>query len=725
MTNGAHSRRIWLASFAAPGWEDSQATLVRSARELGEFSGTIEWTIARFRQARPFHVSPHFEASLGNETLGLWRPLVILDELRKLPDGDVVVYHDAGQGYWGDHTFRASIAPVIEWTVDCNGGMLPGVWLPEDGRNARWTTRRCFRVMDCDTERFWSTPQVQAIYSVWQRNERTMAFVESWLSACLEVHGDPPPHEVRRENFEDFAEDRGAQSILTNLVIRAGGSCFGRAHETTSAVTHPAHSRIPASDIGNLCARIAQERSVRTAIASRSEAATDPHCRPALFTSIPPRLDRRSVDGFAIGEEYQAECIASWRRCGFDIYSVHYRDELTTLRRHEGVTYVEAERWEDDDPDEMKPSLRSILSAVKRSGADVPGIVNSDILLLNPPGWVEVIQREIADSVIVVTRYETNDIDRTCVGWAPWGFDVLFFDPAYIDRLEYCGMRMGESWWDYWLPLSLYFEGATLKHVEDCIALHHDHPIVSSKKIHEFGQRFLLALTRTAEAETLRGQTSRRTRFYDYCRYRFPLEAARTGLPAADSTMSLANVMNPTVWAGICAITRNNRLEVVAKRDPHHRLLADLTLRTAQRATQQRTDYSAGNDHGSLANHPAVVYSRELSQTWSYRLDTWVGNLARRIRGRPQKSLPRIETVGDAIAFVRQLDARVIWSLAGFFRWVHNLVCRRRQNLTRRRRAAAENTAVAPELAPLVGKAVGDRIEPSREARRNRANYFH
>jgi hypothetical protein len=696
--------QAWLVSLAMPGDENRQRSLVQSTRRHGEFAGTVEWSLDRATALDVFHRNAQLRDLLPNPKLALWKPAIILEQLRAIPDGDVVVYHDVGQGFWGEHTLRMSIAPVIEWAVAQNGGLLPGAWLPEDGRNARWTTRYCFATMECDEERFWSTPQIQTTYSIWHRNRRTLEFVEAWLSACLAVYGAPASSKTLDENFSDFVEDRGAQSILTNLAVRANVECFGRPCETTSAITHPSYSRIPATDIGNLRVRIGREQDLHSTKGARAGSLTHPNTerqstagRIALFTSIPPRLDRRSVDGISIGDRYQAECIQSWLRCGFEIYSVHYRDELPKLRRYEGVTYVAAERSEREDPREMKPSLRIVMEVVKRSGVEVPGIVNSDILLLNSPGWVDAIRREITKSVIAVTRYETNDIDRTCIGWAPWGFDVIFFDPFYIDRLQYCDMRLGECWWDYWLPLSLYFEGAALKHVEDFVALHQDHPIVSSNKIHEYAERFIAWLALLADADRSRSQETRVTETYDICQYRFPIEAARIGVSVGRSYRFLTEVVNPTVWAIICMIARANPLEVVPKDNAHHRLLADVMLRAVQHSAQlqQRLD-------DLVSMHPTVVHARGLSQSWSYRFDWWLGNVVRRLRGKPPKLSPRIETLDQASLFMRELDRRPIWALAGPLRYARTLVAPRNRNATSQQlnQQSTQSSALTPRTSP-------------------------
>lgn len=680
-------RSAWLLSFAPRGCEASERALAETALAVGGLDGVRRSDPDRLQSLAVFRNHPRLLERCADPSLGLWKPAVILEELRKVPAGDVVLYHDVGRGYWGDHAFQSSVEPLLDWTVRENGGVFPGVWLPEDGRNARWTTRACFRVMGCDESRFWSTPQLQTTYSVWQHNERALALLEAWLAACIAVYdpASPPPFAAE---FEEFETDRGAQSVLTTLAVKRNVASFGRPHETTSVRNHPAFAPIPATDIGAMLARIARERRIA---ADGHASPAPPAARPgggsigsqpdrvdALFTSVPPRMERSSPDGFSIGRSYQEDCIRSWRASGFTVYSIHFEEELATLERFDGVTYVGVRRTEDDPPAEVKPSLKAMLRVIEEVGAGLSGLINSDILLVEAPGWTDVVRSEVAGSVIAFTRYETNDVDRTCVGWAPWGFDLIFFDRKFIGSLRYCGMRIGETWWDYWLPLWMHFAGAEIKHVEDCVALHLDHKVVSNAKVQNYGRRFLSLLTAEAEAQKRRGESSRLTQFHDYCLYRFAIGAEQLGFTDPDSYEFVTMILNPTVWTGILALLRRHRLDVIVKDNLHHRFLASFMLRSAQYAEQARNRLVSADlqlkqaattiaalelTAGKAALDEILVRANDTVASWPYRFDFWLGNIVRGFYGKPPKAPRSIETPGDAIGLIEDLKRRVVWKV--------------------------------------------------------------
>jgi hypothetical protein len=139
--------------------------------------------------------------------------------------------------------------------------MLPGVYIPECGRNREWTKRECFVLMRCDESRYWDHPQVQATYSVWQKSPHAEALLDEWLRWCTTpgvLSDDIVLPQVR--NFPDFIDHRHDQSVLTNLVIQSGLKCYG-----SPDVTLPG-----SKDIDNLIDRIqGRELSLRCRVLKR------------------------------------------------------------------------------------------------------------------------------------------------------------------------------------------------------------------------------------------------------------------------------------------------------------------------------------------------------------------------------------------------------------------------------------------------------------------------
>lgn len=685
--------------------EGRETTLVESALETGGIDRAVVWDWARLAGLEMFRSHPRLMQACDHG-LELWKPAIIEAQLREIAPGDMLLYHDPGKGFWGDHALRTSVRPLIDWALSCNDGVLPGVWVPELGRNRRWTTRACFRRMGCDAAEYWDSPQLQTTYSLWRHDRHSLDLIEAWRRACIEVYGRPGGEGGGAgADFHDFAADRGSQSVLTNLAVARGLRSFGEPHESTIAAHHPAAEPVPASDIDNLLARIAIEyaapRARRNAPAPRKAAP-----RRALFTSIPPRLDRQSAHATPIGQAYQQRCIASWVACGFEIYSVHYAGEDVGDSRFDGVTRIEVARGDGDSPGEVKPTLEAILGVVSDVGAEISGIINADILLCEDPGWVAALDAEVPGSVVVFTRIETDGVDREVIGGPPWGYDLIFFDRGYVAGLTYCGMRMGECWWDYWLPLALVFEGARFKFARDPVCVHQTHLNGSFARFHVYGGRFYAWLMHAAEEQVAGGRPGEKRKFVEYCKYRFAL-GDHLPRDRQDAPYDFINeIFCITVWAWLCRLMRLGAVELIAKPGTHHRFVTDSLLRAIDHIEHDKVRRTFAGESGVAHDQVLIELERELTRftpvweerlaraagpcaaagagaapaagaepqlqrlealirnagmigvLWPVRVDMGARNLFRRLRGKPRFVPPNFSDPRAAIAWVRQVRRR-------------------------------------------------------------------
>ena len=226
--NGNDDRRYvstTLVSFASQEFRPQQAYLSRSAINVG-IDRVISWNDERLRRESFFH--DHRDVFQQKTGFGcwLWKPYIIRYELSKLLEADLLIYWDVGRRRY-PHRFELSPKPLLLWCLE-NDGIFPGLWVPQYGPNKRWTKRDCFVAMNCDTAAYWDHPQVQATFSIWQKNSKALAFIEEWLTWCQkpEVISDDP-NRLGLPNFDEFVAHRHDQSVLTNLVIKRQLNCFG------------------------------------------------------------------------------------------------------------------------------------------------------------------------------------------------------------------------------------------------------------------------------------------------------------------------------------------------------------------------------------------------------------------------------------------------------------------------------------------------------------------
>jgi hypothetical protein len=242
--------RVKLLSFATPRFFAQQTSLNRSARKNG-ITDIAVWNDTELRKTAFYRAHQKILDVPKGAGLWLWKPYLICEELDRLAVGDFLVYYDVGRR-WMPHTLSTPLAPLLRWCETENGGILPGVYVPEYGANMNWTKRECFVLMGCDSPTYWEHPQIQATFSVWQRLPRVVDFAAHWLDWCLKpgtlddrvTMSDPP-------NFPGFRAHRHDQSIITNLALKLGVNCYGDPYRV-----------LPRSkDINNLVDRIAGRES--------------------------------------------------------------------------------------------------------------------------------------------------------------------------------------------------------------------------------------------------------------------------------------------------------------------------------------------------------------------------------------------------------------------------------------------------------------------------------
>lgn len=139
----------------------------------------------------------------------LWKPYYILETLKQLQDGDILLYLDSGDMFFGD--IRKFL--ITELTDR-------HIILTESGNIQKdYTKRDCFIDMDCDGEEYWNTKQVEAGVIAMKNSAKTRYIIKSWLDWCCNTHILDDSPNVKGEDFDSFVAHRHDQAILTNLKV--------------------------------------------------------------------------------------------------------------------------------------------------------------------------------------------------------------------------------------------------------------------------------------------------------------------------------------------------------------------------------------------------------------------------------------------------------------------------------------------------------------------------
>lgn len=120
--------------------------------------------------------------------------------------------------------------------------------------------------------------------------------------------------------------------------------------------------------------------------------------RITVATSIAPR-----------NLDHQQSAVASWLVLGFKVISLNSPAEIDTVQHHfPAVTFVSAHRTAQELTGRPFVYFDDVLKALAESGADICGIVNSDIMLDPPTGFTDFICKEATGSFVFGSRIDAS-----------------------------------------------------------------------------------------------------------------------------------------------------------------------------------------------------------------------------------------------------------------------------------------------------------------------------
>jgi len=208
-----------------------------------------------------------------------------------------------------------------------------------------------------------------------------------------------------------------------------------------------------------------------------------------LFTSIPPKLSRKA-NGSEVGREYQRKCVDSWRNAGFSIVSVNPPTEVDAIRGMDLPLEVLS-------CSDSRPPLREVLRAASITAADLCAIVNADCLFIGYENAAKKISSKSGDTLFIAERVDIEFDARSPLAGNCGGFDAFFFRPGIVEDVEETKFRIGDPWWDYWLPCELACKGYSIDRLATPLLMHLSHLTRWSRKDwHDCGEYFREQLVR-------------------------------------------------------------------------------------------------------------------------------------------------------------------------------------------------------------------------------------
>lgn len=145
-----------------------------------------------------------------------WKPLVIYDSMKKINDGDFILYHDVGRSCY-NYDIHYNLRPLVKDVKE----NYDGIGIAVGGfSHKKFCKRDAFYYMGCDEKACWDLSQLSATWSLWEKAELPKKFIMDWIKWSFyekEIITDLP-NKCGLANLPEFDDHRHDQALLTNLM---------------------------------------------------------------------------------------------------------------------------------------------------------------------------------------------------------------------------------------------------------------------------------------------------------------------------------------------------------------------------------------------------------------------------------------------------------------------------------------------------------------------------
>lgn len=149
--------------------------------ELAANSGMTVWpyTSDWLKSTDFYKKNEHILSQEKGAGYWLWKPYIILETLKQIPENDIVFYLDV------DFLFRlefdgTNLIYLIKKNLQNNDQLFFSI----NGSIDEWCKRDTFILMNCDTEEYWNANVIHAGKHFWKKNNNSIKLAEKWLNLC-------------------------------------------------------------------------------------------------------------------------------------------------------------------------------------------------------------------------------------------------------------------------------------------------------------------------------------------------------------------------------------------------------------------------------------------------------------------------------------------------------------------------------------------------------------
>lgn len=205
-------------SYANEQFKSNRDALCESAKKVG-FDKVIAKSPEDINKSNFWTQNEHILTQPRGAGYWLWKPYIILEQLKTMEKDDIIIYSDAGRTKY--YHFEKIPVRLIEKVRNSKKGFLVGSAIYQHGSLKKWTKRDCLIIMNSDRKEILKKPLIQATWSIWTPTQEAFEFLESWIKyaedeRCL----TDKENTLGKDNYPEFIDHRHDQSILTLLAYK-------------------------------------------------------------------------------------------------------------------------------------------------------------------------------------------------------------------------------------------------------------------------------------------------------------------------------------------------------------------------------------------------------------------------------------------------------------------------------------------------------------------------
>jgi len=201
---------LYFCLYSNEKFKKPRESLSNLAEKKGIFKGIFEYDRRWLEKTEFYQDNTEVLGDINSKGDGwcLWKPYVILESLKNINDGDVLLYMDASD------TFFGKIEEYLRTYFLYNDILL----VKGGNQNKVYTKRDTFYYMGCDTEAYWNSEQVEAGIIAIKKSTNIIKLMEEYLGHCKDPRIIKDGDNISgNSNFSEFKEHKYDQSVLTNI----------------------------------------------------------------------------------------------------------------------------------------------------------------------------------------------------------------------------------------------------------------------------------------------------------------------------------------------------------------------------------------------------------------------------------------------------------------------------------------------------------------------------